>query len=78
MPYELDDRQLQALRMLATGAQRREVARAMGASETTFGRFLTAIYMAMGTHCTIETVAKAMAHGVLVMAPEDFRGGAVS
>lgn len=77
-PYVLDSKQAMALKLLATGMQRREVARLMNSSETTFGRFLTGIYKAMGAHSTIEAVSKAITHGVITMTADDFKHREVS
>jgi len=63
----LSGREIEALRLLATGAENKEIARAMRLSEATVKSHLLHIFAKLGVSDRTAAVVTALAHGIITL-----------
>jgi DNA-binding CsgD family transcriptional regulator len=66
-PQPLSPTELEILRLVATGATNREIARERGISEATVKKHLTNIFGKLGTGNRTEAVRRALEHGIVTV-----------
>lgn len=64
---KLDGRRLEVLRLLATGADTREIARSLGYSDRTIKSVIREIQLALGTRNRVQAVAEGVRQGLIGM-----------